>query len=113
MHELAITESALRIALATAQENGARRLTVIRLTVGEMTQLEPACVEFYLGILAQGTLAEGVRVECERVPLRAACRSCGNEYGVEEHNFSCPSCGSTQTEIVSGRELQVASIEIQ
>lgn len=112
MHELAITESAFRIALTTAQAHGARRLTVIRLILGEMTQVDPACVEFYLAVLAKGTMAEGLRVECERVPLRARCRVCGTEFGPAGLDFSCPRCRSAEVEVLSGRELQVSSIEI-
>lgn len=113
MHELSITESILRLTLGEAEKHGARRLALIRLKVGEMTHVEPASVEFYLGILTKGTIAEGVRMEVERVPLRASCRDCGAEFGPKEYDFACPACGGVQTDVVSGRELYVDSIEVE
>jgi hydrogenase nickel incorporation protein HypA/HybF len=113
MHELSITESVLRLTMAEAEKHGASRISLIRLKVGAMTHVEPASVEFYLEILARGTIADGVRLEIEQVPLRASCRDCGSEFGPAEFNFACPGCGGTQTEFFSGRELYVDSIEVE
>ncbi len=113
MHELSLTESMLKTALAEAEKHGAKRLAVIRLKVGEMTQVDPTCVQFYLDILSKGTIAEGVQLAATRVPLRAACRECGEEFGLTPYDFLCPTCGSGQTEITSGRELYIDSIEIE
>lgn len=113
MHELAITENALRIALTEAERHGAQRIAVIRLKVGSMTHVNPESVAFYLELLAKGTPAEGVRLETDYVPLRARCRSCAEEFDVVESRFGCPRCGETRTEVISGRELYVDSIEIE
>jgi len=113
MHELSITESVLNIALGEAQKHNARRVTLIRLKVGELTQVDPSCVEFYLEVMAKGTIAEGVSLAAERVPLRARCADCDQEFAVVQLAFTCPHCGGTDTRIVSGRELYVDSIEIE
>ncbi|MHB1414909.1 MAG: hydrogenase maturation nickel metallochaperone HypA [Chloroflexota bacterium] len=113
MHELSITENILSLAMGEAQKHEAQRIAVIRLKIGEMTQVDPSCVEFYLEVLAKGTIAEGVKLETDLVPLRAACRSCGAEFGVREFAFACPTCGGTDTEIASGREMYIDSIEIE
>lgn len=113
MHELSITESVLRLTTEEAARHGANHLRLIRLKVGEMTQVEPSSVEFYLDLLARGTLAEGVKLMIERVPLRAACRECGLEFGPSEFNFVCPGCGGGNTDVISGRELYVDSIEVE
>ncbi|MHB1006106.1 MAG: hydrogenase maturation nickel metallochaperone HypA [Chloroflexota bacterium] len=113
MHELSITESVLRLAMDEATKHGASRVTLIRLKVGEMTQVEPDSVQFYLDVLAKGTIAEGVKLAVDRVPLRARCATCGDEFGVSQFAFACPGCGGTRTEIVSGRELFVDSIEVE
>lgn len=113
MHELAITENVLEMAIGEAKRHGAKKVALIRLRVGEMTQVDPTCVEFYLGLIAKGTIAEGVKLEAERVPLLARCRACGSEFAVAAYDFACPRCGHKDTEIISGRELYVDSIEIE
>ena len=108
-----MTENTLQIVLAEAQKHGAQKVAVIRLKVGAMTHVNPESVAFYLEILAKGTPAEGVRLEADLIPLRARCRACAEEFGVVESQFACPHCGETGTEIVSGRELYVDSIEVE
>ncbi|MCL4466983.1 MAG: hydrogenase maturation nickel metallochaperone HypA [Chloroflexi bacterium] len=113
MHELSITESLLKIALAAGEKGGAVRITSIRIVVGDLTQVDPESVQFYLDVLAKGTIAEGALLAAERRPLRAACRDCGREFGVAEFQFVCPHCNSGDTAIVSGRELYIDSIEVE
>ena len=38
------------------------------------------------------------------------CRVCGNDFEVQENIFLCP-CGSSDLEIISGKELFIKSIE--
>jgi hydrogenase nickel incorporation protein HypA/HybF len=113
MHELSITESLLKIVVAAAEERRATRITAIRIVVGDLAQVDPESVQFYLDVLAKDTIAAGVRLAVERRPLRANCRACGREFKVEEAHFACPNCGCGDTEIVSGRELYVDSIEVE
>lgn len=113
MHELSITESLLSIALAEAQKHGATRITTIRIVVGDLSQVEPLSVQFYLDILGKGTVAEGARLESTRVPLRAACQTCGEQFAVAEYQFACPKCGAGDTTVVSGREMYLDSIEVE
>jgi len=66
-------------------------------------------------LLAEGTLAEGARLEVTMIPLRLRCGGCRNEFEVKpmELNAACPDCDSTLTEFLAGREFLVESIEIE
>lgn len=113
MHELSITESLLRIALSEAEKHGAKKITTIRIVVGELSQVEPLSVQFYLDVLGKGTIAEGAQLQSRLVPLRAACRACGEQFGVSEFKFACPKCGAGETDVVAGREMYLDSIEVE
>lgn len=112
MHEMAIAQGILDIALDAAARNGAAAVTVIKLQVGELTEVEPAALAFCFSALAAGTAAEGARLDVETTPLAARCRDCGREFRVERYRFLCPACGSPALNIVSGRELRVAQLEV-
>lgn len=113
MHELSITENVLAIVLGEAEKRGARRVQTIRLRIGEMTPVDTGSVEFYLDLMAKGTIAEGVRLETDHVPLRCSCRACGDEFATGDTGFRCPVCGSPEVDILTGRELYVDSIDIE
>ncbi|HIC92653.1 MAG TPA: hydrogenase maturation nickel metallochaperone HypA [Anaerolineae bacterium] len=112
MHELAITRNILDIALNEAEKHGAKRITAIHLKVGALTSVVPECVEFYLEVLAKGTIAEGVRLETTIVPLTAHCHKCDLTFPVEDNCFLCPRCGGAAS-VVSGRELYIESLEVE
>lgn len=66
MHELAAAQDVVRAALQAAEGQGARRITAIELKVGQLYAMEQ--LVDLIAIAAQGTIAEGVRVEVETVP---------------------------------------------
>ncbi len=113
MHELSLVQSALDIAVAEARKHGAARITAIRLRVGAMSHAEPDSLRFYLDLLARGTMAEGARLEAERVPLRARCRACRHEFLPAGYDLSCPHCEGGRGEIVDGRDVTMESLEVE
>jgi len=113
MHEMGITESILSIALEQAQQRDAQRILKIRLKIGEMTAVVDECIRFYFEILSKDTMAEGAEIEVENVPIKVKCPRCGRVRRASDYNFTCPECDVLSTEIVSGRELYLSSIEIE
>ena len=111
MHEMAIAEGILDIALTYARENDADRITKVGLLVGEMAGVEVSSLAFCWEALVRGTIAEGAALAVERTPLTARCLDCGREGAVARYNFICPDCGGVLT-LVSGRELRVAYLEM-
>lgn len=112
MHELAITQSILKIALDAAAGQHARRIRAIRLTLGPFSGVVPDCVQMYLDVLAKGTIAEGAVIEAERLPLRIQCRDCGAIGEIDRRHIACPVCGSINLHRLSGREFLVDSLEV-
>ena len=58
MHELAVTEGILALALETAQRAGARRISGIDLVVGDVSSIVDDSVQFYFDVLSRNTPAE-------------------------------------------------------
>lgn len=111
MHELAITESLLTIALDRARAAGAGRIVSIRLRVGELTGYVPEAVEENFRALSAGTAAEGAVLLIEPVPLRCSCKQCGREYPARPDDFTCPGCRGSDIAIIGGREMFIESME--
>ncbi len=113
MHEMAITQSIMSIALEQAQANQAKRISRIDLAIGEMTGIVDECVEFYFGFLSKDTIAAGARLVFEHPPVKLRCRKCGMTFSPAPTAWSCPGCGESGAEIISGRECSVTSIEVE
>jgi hydrogenase nickel incorporation protein HypA/HybF len=105
-------DSALALALAEAQKAGARRVLSLRLRIGVLSGVVPEALEFAFEALAPGTLAEGATMVIDAVPARFWCAACAREFQADELFAGCPNCGTPSSELRAGREMEVASVEI-
>ena len=112
MHEMSVCESMLGVVLRHAEKNHAGKVTRINLVLGEFSTVMPESVQFYFDIISKDTVAEGASLNFRRTKLIARCEECGDEFEVVEYDFTCPGCKGEKSEIISGREFQVESIEI-
>ena len=112
MHETALAAQLLRRVEGAARAEGAARVTAVRLLVGEFAGVEPELLESGFRLMAAGTLAQGARLEVERVPLEAECAACGLRFRVRDFRFACPECGSGRTRVVAGEDLVLDALTL-
>lgn len=112
MHELAITQSILAIALEQAEKNNAKKIKNISISIGELTGIVDDCVEFYFPFLSKDTIADGATLTFDRKPTMLRCRECENTFSPDDIMWTCPECQSQSVEIISGRECYINTIEV-
>ena len=113
MHELAITESIINIAVKHAQAAKATRVTDIYVTLGQLSSVVDDSVQFYWDMISEGTLCQGALLHFTRVPARLVCLECGTEYGIEQEMEPCPKCSSFKMKLLSGEEFFLDSIAVE
>ena len=113
MHELSITESILQTSLREAEKQHAVKIRRIHLLLGTFSGIVPECIQMYLDLLSEGTIAEGAKVEATVLPLKVRCRDCGLEGEITRSHIACPSCGSLRLQILSGSEFMIDSLEVE
>ena len=112
MHELSITQHILDWALKEAKKLDAVRIRRIHLVLGPFCGIVPQCVQMYMELLAEGTIAEGVVIDADTLPLKVLCRDCGRESQITRRHIACPFCGSLRLKILSGKECLIDSLEV-
>lgn len=113
MHELGVTESIASIVLKHAQMNKARRISKVNIRLGELTGIVDHYVSFYWDMVTKDTIAQGAELNFIKIPVIAYCPGCKEEFEVKEYDLTCPGCGKAETELISGREFLVESIEVE
>ena len=112
MHELTVAQRILEIAEEKARDSGLSRITGIRVRVGSLTTVVPEALDFCFGFAREDTLAGDANLVIEEVRAEARCNSCDLVFPVEQSFFLvCPSCGSSNTALLKGTELDLLSIE--
>ncbi|GAA4389821.1 hydrogenase maturation nickel metallochaperone HypA/HybF [Tsukamurella soli] len=108
MHELAVAESVLDNVSA---HTGGSRVTVVRLRIGRLSGVEPDSLRFCFGLVTDGTPLDGAELVIEEPGGRLHCEDCGRDIARDDPILLCP-CGSADVRVVSGRELQLISVEV-
>lgn len=109
MHELSITQHIVAIACEHA---GSRRVRAVRVRIGRLTGIDVRAVRFCFDLCAEGTLAEGSRLEIDEVPGAARCSQCQREIALELPLGVCPCEQAAWLERTSGDELVVTELEV-
>lgn len=110
MHELSLSSAIVETAVKHAE---GRKVNAVELTVGALRQVVPASLEFYFEIVSRDTVCEGARLELQVVEARVSCNACGEGWTLDDPVFRCPSCESTDVEVLSGSEFMVESLDVE
>jgi hydrogenase nickel incorporation protein HypA/HybF len=110
MHEVAIMEEAVRLAVEAA---GTRRVRKLSLRVGALSGVVPDALRFAFDVVGRGTVVAGASLEIESVPAVCWCATCGKEFESQNSLDECPRCHNLSGDLRHGRELEIAAVELE
>ena len=84
----------------------------VNLKVGKLAAIVPDSLRFCFDIVTKETPLKGAELVIEEIDVVAKCNDCQTNWTITEPVFSCKKCNSSSIEILSGRELDIDSIEI-
>lgn len=112
MHELSVCQGMLSQVEAIALQHQAKRVAAITLQIGPLSGIEPALLQQAFTLARAGSVAEEATLVIESLPVRVLCRQCGQESDVTPNRLLCSHCGDYHTQLVSGDEMLLASVEM-
>jgi len=132
MHEWILAKEVVSAALKVAEEKKAKRVSEIRIKVGELQQADKGVLEFAIKELSKGTKAENSKVVIEPERSVFKCNICGEKWvfdyekleaeEAEEVHFTpeavhacikCPKCNSPDFQIKEGLEVVLDSVRME
>jgi hydrogenase nickel incorporation protein HypA/HybF len=112
MHEMGIAMQIIDIASASIPDNmKGIRIEKVNLRIGKLSAVVPASLTFCFEIAAKDTPLAGAKLNIEEVPVKARCRKCDAEWMITDPVFNCVKCDSGDIDVISGRELDIVSLE--
>lgn len=112
MHGLALCQALMSQVETIAREHRAARVTAITLGMGPLSGVEAHLLENAYPIASTGTVAEGAELLIQETPIRVRCQGCGAESDALVNRLVCGCCGDWHTELISGDELLLVSVEL-
>jgi hydrogenase nickel incorporation protein HypA/HybF len=107
MHEMGIALQIVEIATASIPSDLADvRIERVNLKVGKLAAVVPESLRFCFSVASKDTALDGAELIINELPVVAS------EWTITSPVFKCETCNSGSLEILSGRELDIESIEI-
>jgi hydrogenase nickel incorporation protein HypA/HybF len=129
MHEWALAEGVVLAAERIANEQGLKEITKIVVGIGELQQIDQEIFKFSLDQLRTPIMKKAIFI-LQIITAKLNCRICGEEWefsieGLDEEvseaihfipesshvYIECPSCGSSDFEVLKGRGVFLSSIK--
>jgi len=95
-----------------AVEHGASAVTGVVVRIGPLSGVEPALLAQAFPLARAGTVAEHAEMRIESTGVRVRCEGCGAETDAAPNRLLCGACGDYHTQLLSGDELILASVEL-
>jgi hydrogenase nickel incorporation protein HypA/HybF len=113
MHELSVAQGIVDIVVQHVPKPDLPNVRTIRLKIGAVAGIVPDSLEFSFSVITADTPLAQAALAVEIVPFTVKCRQCGAESVNDQGIILCSHCGSSDTGIIAGTEMQIASIELE
>ena len=133
MHEWALAESILTAALEATEKQKLKKITEIKISIGELQQIEQDIFQFALDeIVKNEEKLKDVKIKIETEKSTLKCKNCENTWSFSDMKKNlnkdeseaihfvpevafvhtrCPKCKSPDFEITTGRGVSITQIK--
>ena len=112
MHELGSVFHLIKMVDEVGEQNSLTSVSRVTLTLGEVSGVIPDYLaDCWKWAAEKDDLVRGSELVVEEAPAVTLCNACGRTYGTVAHGKICPHCGSPDTVLASGDEVELTSIE--
>lgn len=112
MHEMSLCEGVMQVIEGQAEQQGFRKVEVVRLEIGDLAGVELESMRFCFDAITRDSIADGARLEIIELPGQAWCLPCAKTVTVKQRFDACPDCGSYQLQVTGGDELRIKDLEV-
>ena len=114
MHELGVVFHIAKSIEKIAAENEAEKVVSVTLEIGEVSTVIPEyLVDVWNWNCAKTPLLEGCELKVERIHAITRCEDCERTYDTVPQGRICPHCGSENTYLLTGNEVNIKEITVE
>lgn len=111
MHEASLVQAVLTQVADFARQHRARRVTRVRVRIGEQAGVETDLFQFAFDALSRDSICNGARLEIVPEAVEWKCGNCGAPIRAGDH-LQCEACG-WPARMVQGGSLILEQIELE
>ena len=112
MHELGVVFHCIKEVNAIAVENNVKRINSVTVEIGEVSTVVPYLFEdCWNWAVKKETVLKDAKIIIETINAVTHCEACGKDYKTVQFGKTCPHCGSPNTFLLTGNEINIKQIE--
>lgn len=112
MHELSICQALLRQVQTIAAQHQATAVHKIYLQIGALSGVEAELLSQAFSIAKAQSIAATAELIITTAPIMVKCKQCNAQTIATANRLLCADCGSWHTQLISGDELLLSSLEL-
>ena len=113
MHELGIVFYIIRDVKKAAEENDVKKVSGVVMNIGEVSGIVPEYLQdCWRWAADKEELLKGAELKFNILPAVSWCDDCKSEYETVRYGRTCPHCGSGNTWLLLGNEVEIKEIEV-
>ena len=113
MHELGIVFYIIRDVRKVAEENSVSHVNAVVMDIGEVSTIVPEYLsDCWRWAADREELLKGCELKINIIPAVTHCDGCNEDYPTVAHGKVCPRCGSPNTWLMRGNEVEIKQIEV-
>lgn len=114
MHELGVVFHIADSVVKIAEENQASHVRWVTLQIGEVSTVIPSYLtDVWNWNCKRVPMLEGCELTVVQIPAVTYCTACGQTYPTVPQDKICPYCGSEETYLQQGNELEIKEIAVE
>ena len=113
MHELGIVFHIIDSLQEVARDNGLEQINSVTVEVGEVSTVIPHYLtDCWQWAIKKHPFLENCEMVVETIHAVTHCDGCGRDYPTVAHGKICPLCGSGNTWLLKGNEINIKEISV-
>ncbi len=114
MHELGLVNYVVKRVSEIAEENKIEKICSVTLEFGEVSGIIPSYLYNYWDWYKKKyPLFADAELKCDEIQAITWCDNCKRTYPTVKYGKTCPYCGSGNTWLQQGNEMNIKEIEVE
>jgi len=111
MHELGVVFHIIKKLEQTAEENQLTKVSSVTMEFGEVSGIVDSYIlDCWRWAADKSDLLRGAEMKIEHLPAVTVCNACGATYETVKFGRTCPECGSGDTVLLTGNEVNIKEL---
>ncbi|MFT7004593.1 MAG: hydrogenase nickel incorporation protein HypA/HybF [Sulfurimonas sp.] len=113
MHEYSIVQSLLDSCDENAKANNATKVMKVVIKIGVMSGVEADLLRTAFDTFKEKTICEDAEFIINVQEIVVKCNECQKEATLTKLEYTCPSCDSSDLQIIDGEDMYLMQLELE